>query len=189
MKKIGTLYQYRQFSNIVRRSIMFPIMIGTVALTTLIVLVGGSMMQSSLYNNLWLASGNDPPECLSLASNDMNCSVTDGEYYHGFYWSSHITQSSILIAGILLGVKLRGRKTEKIPVRLLVIIACIIVLVVVSVFVISYVKTQGYFEWAYDVVMFTCFDERGRPDLRYKIIHQNDTHFIDSKTCEWKERP
>ena len=168
---------------------MLPILIGTVALTTLIVLVGGSMMQSSLYNSIWLASGNDPPECLSLASNAMNCPVTDGEYYHGFYWSNHVTQFSILIAGILLGVKLCRKKTEKIPVRSLVIIACIIALVVTLVFAISYIKTQSYYEWSYDIVMFTCFDERGRPDLRYKIIHQNDTHFIDSKNCEWRERP
>ena len=169
--------------------IVLAILIGMVVLTTLIALVGGSMVQSSLYNSIWLASGNDPPECLSLASDAVDCPVTDGQYYHGFYWSNHITQFSILIAGILLGVKLCRKKTEKIPVRLLIIIACIIALVVVLVFVVSYVKTQGHYEWEYDFVMFTCFDERGRRDLPYKITHQNDTHFIDSKNCEWKERP
>ena len=40
---------------------MLVILIGTVVLTTLIALVGGSIAHSHLYNAIWLASGNDTP--------------------------------------------------------------------------------------------------------------------------------
>ena len=170
------------------RSIVLVILVMIVVFTTLIALVGGGIAHSSLYNKIWLANGNEPPECMTPNDNIFTCHHTDAEYYHGFYWSSHITQFSILIAGIVFGVKLCSKKTDKIPKKSLIIIAIIIVFVVMLVFTLSYLRTQNYYKGAYRFVMFDCFDERGRGDLHAKIIYQNDTHIIDNKNCEWQTR-
>ena len=172
-----------------KRSIMLVILIGIVVFTTMIALVGGGIVHSSLYNKIWLANGNEPPECMTPNDNIFTCSHTDAEYYHGFYWSSHITQFSILIAGIVFGVKLCSKKTYKIPKKSLIIIAIIIVFVVMLVFTLGYLRTQNYYEGAYRFVMFDCFDERAPvPTYHAKIIYQNDTHTIDNKNCEWELR-
>ena len=188
MTKIGTTYELSVVREIMKRSIMLAILIGFVVFTTLIALVGGSIAHSYLYNKIWIASGNDTPECMTPNPNVFTCAHTDPEYYHGFYWSNHITQFSILIAGIILGIKLCMKKTDKITKKPFIIMVCIIVLVIIMVFAIGYFRAQSYYEGAYDFVMFDCFDERGRGDLHAKIIYQNDTHVIDNKNCQWKLR-
>ncbi len=169
-----------------KRSIMLVILIGIVVFATMVALVGGGIAHSSLYNKIWLANGNDPPECMTPNDNIFTCHHTDAEYYHGFYWSSHITQFSILITGIVLGVKLCRKKTEKLPKKSLLMIAIIIVLVVMLVFTLGHLRTQSYYEGAYRPVMFDCFDERApNPTLHATIVYQNDTHIIDNKNCQW----
>ena len=172
-----------------KRSIVLIILIGIVVSATLVALVGGSMAHSYLYNKIWLDGGNDPPECMASYVNLFACPHTDAEYYHGFYWSSHIMDIIIWIAGIILGVKLYKRKTDKIRKKHFVIIVGIIVLVVVLIFAIGYANTQIYYEGAYRFVMFDCFDERAPiPTLHAAIIYQNDTHIIDNKNCQWEIR-
>ena len=97
-----------------KRSTVLVILIGIVVFTTLVALLGGSIAQSYLYNNIWLANGNETPECLSPYDNSFTCPHTDPEYYHGFYWSNRIMTISILIAGTVFGLNLYRRRTEKI---------------------------------------------------------------------------
>ena len=59
---------------------------------------------------MWLADGNDPPKCMKMYVNTFACPHTDAEYYHGFYWSSHIMDIIIWSAGIVFGVKLYRKK-------------------------------------------------------------------------------
>ena len=168
---------------------MLAILIGIVVFTTLVALVGGSIAHGYLYNKIWLADGNDPPECMTPNDNRFTCPHTDPEYYHGFYWSNHIMTISILIAGSVFGVKLYRIKADRITKKPIVIMACIITLVVIMIFAIGHFRTQGYYEGAYDVVMFDCFDERANvPTLHAKIIYQNATHVIDNKNCRWELR-
>ena len=162
--------------------------IGIVVLTTLVALLGGSIAHSYLYNNIWLASGNEIPECQNPNDNSFACPHSDPEYYHGFFWSNRIMTISILVVGTVFGVKLYRKKTDKVTKKPLVIMLCIIMLIIIMVFSIGHFRTQMYYEGAYDFVMFDCFDERGRGDLHVKIIYQNDTHVIDNKSCKWEKR-
>ena len=84
-----------------------------VIFTTMVVLIGGSILHSSLYNKIWIANGNDPPECMTPNSNVFTCPHTDAEYYHGFYWSNHIMTISILITGIVFGIKFYRKKNKQ----------------------------------------------------------------------------
>ena len=172
-----------------KRSIILAILIGFVVFTTFVVLIGGGIAHSHFYNKMWLANGNNPPECMTNYDNSFTCPHTDPEYYHGFYWSNHIMTLSILVGGTVFGIKLYRMKTDKIPKKPIVIMACIIVLVVIMVFTIGHFRTQSYYEDGYDVVMFDCFNERATtPNLHAKIIYQNDTHVIDNKNCQWELR-
>ena len=114
MTKVRIPYQYRLFPKYMQRFIMLTIVIGIVVFTTIVELMGGSIAHSYLYNNIWLASDNDIPECLTSYDNGFTCPHTDPEYYHGFYWSNKIMTISILVAGTVFGVKLYRKKTEKI---------------------------------------------------------------------------
>ena len=171
-----------------KHSVVLVILIGTVALTTLIALVGGSIAHYHLYNTIWLASGNDIPECMTPNPNVFVCPHTDPEYHNWFDWSNKIVTISILAAGTVFGVNLYRKRVDKITKKPLVIMLCIIVLVIIMVFAIGHFRTQNYYEGAYDFVMSDCFDERGRGDLHAKIIYQNDTHIIDNKNCQWELR-
>ncbi len=155
----------------------------------MVALLGGSIAHSYLYNKIWLANGNDPPECMTPNSNIFTCPHTDTEYYHGFYWSNHIMTISILITGIVFGIKFYRKETNKIITNSFVLMACVIVLAVILIFTMGHFRTQSYYEGAYDFVMFDCFDERAsNPNLHAKIIYQNATHIIDNKNCEWQTR-
>ena len=189
MTKVRIPYQYRLFPKYMQRFIMLTIVIGIVVFTTIVELMGGSIAHSYLYNNIWLASDNDTPECLTSYDNGFTCPHTDPEYYHGFYWSNKIMTISILVAGTVFGVKLYRKKTEKITKKPLVIMACVIVLIVIMVFAMGHFRTQSYYEGAYDFVMFDCFEERANaPTLHVKIVYQNATHVIDNKNCQWEIR-
>ena len=167
---------------------MLVVLIGTVVLTTLIALVGGSIAHSHLYNAIWLASGNDTPECLTPNPNVFTCPHTDPEYHDGFDWSNKIMTISILVAGTVFGIKLYRKRVDKVTKKPFLIMLCIIILVIIMVFAIGHLRTQHYYEGAYDSVMFDCFDERGRGDLHAKIVYQNATHVIDNKNCQWELR-
>lgn len=167
---------------------MRAIIIGIVVFTTLVALVGGSIAHYHLYNAIWLASGNDTPECMIPNPNPFTCPHTDQEYHDGFDWSNKIMTILILVAGTVFGVKLYRKKTDKVTKKPLVIMLCIIIFVIIMVFAMGHLRTQNYYEGAYDFVMFDCFDERGRGDMHDKIIYQNDTHVIDNKNCQWELR-
>ena len=169
-------------------SVMLVVLIGIVTLTTLIALAGGSIAHYHIYNTLWLASGNDTPECLAPNPNVFTCPHTDQEYHDGFNWSNHIMAILILAAGTVSGVKLYRKKTDRVTIKPFVIMLCIIILIMIMVFSMGHLRTQNYYEGAYDFVMFDCFDERGRGDLHAKIIYQNSTHVIDNKNCQWELR-
>ena len=189
MTKSGIPYQYRLFPNYMRRFIMLAILIGSVVFTTMVALIGGSIAHSYLYNNIWLASGNDSPECMTPYANPFACPHTDPEYYHGFFWSSHIMDIIIWTAGIVFGTILYRKKTSSITKKPFIIMACLIVLVVLLIFSIGYFRTLSYYEGAYDFVMFDCFDERApNPTLHSTIVYQNATHVIDNKNCQWELR-
>ena len=170
------------------RSISLAILIGLVIFTTLVVLLGSSIAHSYIYNQIWLAD-NDTPECMTPYANPFVCPHTDAEYHHGFYWSSHITQFSILIVGAISGIQLYRKKTNSIIKKPFIIMICLIVLVMLMIFSIGHFRTQSYYEGAYDFVMYDCFDERAiNPTLHAKILYQNDTHIIDNKNCQWELR-
>ena len=172
-----------------RRPIMLAILIGLVIFATLAVMIGASIAHSYIYNQLWLADGNDPPECMKMYANTFACPHTDAEYYHGFYWSNHILDIVILTAGIVFGVQLYRKKTSSITKKPFIIMVCLIALVLLLIFSIGHFRTQSYYEGAYDFVMFDCFDERApNPTLHAAIIYQNDTHVIDNKNCQWELR-
>ena len=97
-----------------RRSVMLAILIGFVIFTTLTALLGASIAHSYLYNQIWLADGNDPPGCMKSYANHFACPHTDAEYYHGFYWSNHMMDILILTAGIVFGIRLYRKKTNSI---------------------------------------------------------------------------
>ena len=169
--------------------ILIVILIGLVIFTTLIVLFGANIAHSHIYNQIWLADGNDTPECMKSYANTFACPHTDAEYYHGFYWSSHIMDIIIWSTGIILGVKLYRKKTNSITKKPFIIVAGLIVLVVLLIFSIGHFRTLNYYEGAYDFVMFDCFDERApNPTLHATIVYQNDTHIIDNKNCQWEIR-
>ena len=168
---------------------MLAILIGAVIITTLIVLLGASIAHSHIYNQLWLADGNDIPECLKMYTNTFACPHTDAEYYHGFYWSYHIMDIIIWTIAIIVGVKLYRKKTNSITKKPFIIMVGLIVLVVLLIFSIGHFRTLNYYEGAYDFVMFDCFDERApNPTLHATIVYQNDTHIIDNKNCQWELR-
>ena len=77
-------------------------------------------------------------------------------------WSNKIMTISILVAGTVFGVHLYRKKTDNITKKPFFIMLCIIILVIIMVFAIGHLRTQNYYEGAYDFVMFDCFDERGQ---------------------------
>ncbi|MCH9658236.1 hypothetical protein K0U27_06005 [archaeon] len=168
---------------------MLIILIGIIVFTTIVALIGGSIAHSYIYNQIWLADGNDPPECMKSYANHFACPHTDAEYYHGFYWSNHMMDILILTTGIVLGIRLYRKKTNNITKKPFIIMVGLIVLVVLLIFSIGHFRIQSYYEGSYDFVMFDCFDERAPvPTLHAAIIHQNDTHVIDNKNCQWELR-
>lgn len=170
-----------------RRSVLLVLLIVLVVFTTLVALVGGSIAHSYLYNKIWLSSGNESPECMAPYNNIFACPHTDAEYYHGFYWSSHIMDIVIWGAGIVFGMKLYKKKTNDITKKPFIVMVGLIVLVVLLIFSIGHFRTQNYYEGAYDFVMFDCFDERAPvQNMHAVIIYQNNTHVIDNKNCEWE---
>ncbi len=87
-----------------------PIMlIGIVALATFVAMILGRAVTNYLYNMVWTAGNNDFSLCLQFVFVGQDCSELSA-YYEGSYWLSIITSFSILIAGIVLGVKLYKRK-------------------------------------------------------------------------------
>lgn len=98
----------------VKMKVKLLLTIGIVVLTTLVALLGGSIAHSYIYNNIWLASGNETPECQTPNDNRFTCPHTDPEYYHGFFWSNRIMTISILVAGTVFGANLYRKRTEKI---------------------------------------------------------------------------
>ena len=103
---------FGHFSRIMNRSIVLVILVMIIIFTTMVALLGGSIAHSYLYNKIWLANGNDPPECMTPNSNVFTCPHTDTKYYHGFYWSNHIMTISILITGIVFGIKFYRKKKQ-----------------------------------------------------------------------------
>ena len=90
-----------------KRSIM---LIGIVAFVTFVALILGGAGTNYLYNMVWIASSNEISECLQFVFVSQNCGELLPAYYEGSYWLSHVTFFSILIAGIVFGVKLYKRK-------------------------------------------------------------------------------
>jgi len=84
-------------------------LIGIVAFATFVALMLGGAATNYLYNMVWIASSNEISLCLQFVFVGQNCDELPA-YYEGSYWLSTVTFFSILIAGIVFGVKLYKRK-------------------------------------------------------------------------------
>ena len=90
--------------------IRFLIIVVIVIFATFVALIFGAVATSYLYTKIWLASGNDVPECLKFASNVIHCEQMNNEYIRGLdLWSIFIS-FSILITSVIVVIKLYIKK-------------------------------------------------------------------------------
>jgi hypothetical protein len=105
--KIRIPYQLLSFLRIMKCTVL---LIGMIIVNTFMALIFSADATRYLYNQTWLANGNEIPECLMHAFTVVNCPQTDREYLDGLFWWSNTVEIGILILGTVLSVMTYKRR-------------------------------------------------------------------------------
>ena len=77
-------------------------LIGIVSFGTFFALIFGGVVFNFVYNENWLANGNEVYQCVYSSSVGKNCSENYDEYLHGLFWWGNFMGIIILIAGSVI---------------------------------------------------------------------------------------